>query len=63
MQLPDHLLSMAGELDPSFWTMLGALAQSLDFGTALTMELVLTTVAIRKMLVPRADFGVSNGEN
>jgi len=54
---------MAGELDPSFWTMLDALAQSLDFGTALTMELVLTTVAIRKMPVPLADFGVSNGEN
>ena len=58
MQLHAHLLSMAREQDPSFWTTLPVGALSLDLWTVLTMELVFTTVPTQKMPVPPAVFNV-----
>ena len=59
MQLLAHLLSMARELAPSYWTMLPALALSLHFGNAPAMELAFITVPTLKMLVSVVRFNVS----
>ena len=63
MQLLAHLLSMARELDPSYWTMLPALALSLDFGNVPAMELAFITVPTLKMLVSFVRFNVSVFDN
>jgi len=60
MQLLVPMLSMARELDLSYWTMWAALALSLDFGNAPVMELAFMTVPTLKMLVPRVRFNVSD---
>jgi len=51
VQQPSLLLHLAKELDPSCWMMWPAVALRPDFGTALTVELVFTIVAILKMPV------------
>jgi len=51
VQQPSPLLPLARELDPSYWTMWVAVALKPDFGTALIMELVFTTVSMLKMPV------------
>jgi len=56
MQLLAAVLSMARELDPSYWTMWPALDLNLDFMTVLTMELAFITVPTLKMLVPVVRF-------
>jgi len=60
MQLLAAVLSMARELDPSYWTMWPALDQNLDFMTVVAMELVFITVPTLKMLVPVVRFHVSD---
>ena len=45
-----HVLSMAGELDPFFWTMSSVVELKVDLLTAPAMELAFITVAIMKML-------------
>jgi len=60
MQLLAAVLSMARELDPSYWTMWPALDLNLDFMTVLTMELAFITVPTLKMLVPLVRFNVSD---
>ena len=60
MQLLAAVLSMARELDPSYWTMWLALDLNLDFMTVLTMELAFITVPTLKMLVPLVRFNVSD---
>ena len=60
MQLLAAVLSMARELDPSYWTMWPALGLNLDFMTVLTMELAFITVPTLKMLVPLVRFNVSD---
>ena len=60
MQLLAAVLSMARELDPSYWTMWPALDQNLDFMTVVAMELVFITVPTLKMLVPVVRFNVSD---
>ena len=62
MQLLAAVLSMARELDPSYWTMWPALDLNLDFMTVLTMELAFITVLTLKMLVPVVRFNVSEFE-
>jgi len=51
VQQPSLLLHLAKELDPSCWMMWPAVVLRPDFGTALTVELVFTIVAILKMPV------------
>ena len=60
MQLLAAVLSMARELDASYWTMWPALDQNLDFMTVVAMELVFITVPTLKMLVPVVRFNVSD---
>jgi len=56
VQQPSPLLHLARELDPSCWMMWPAMALRPGFGTALTLELVFTIVAILKM--PASDVKV-----
>ena len=60
MQLLAAVLSMARELDASYWTMWPALDLNLDFMTVLTLELAFITVPTLKMLVPLVRFNVSD---
>ena len=60
MQLLAVVLSMARELDASYWTMWPALGLNLDFMTVVAMELVFITVPTLKMLVPVVRFNVSD---
>ena len=60
MQLLAAVLSMARELDASYWTMWPALGLNLDFMTVVAMELVFTTAPTMKMLVPVVRFIVSD---
>ena len=56
------MLSMAGELDPFFWTMSSVVELKVDLLTAPAMELAFITVAIMKMLGFSAEI-VSGVEN